>query len=93
MVFIPFQMIIDIFFQNLQEWWQGLPAHDYADYMAFKFTKRKKLWKASEPVTGSVEDSLRSLDHMCFSSQFFFLIMLSSSGINQVVLGVQILTM
>ena len=48
LVIIPFQSTIDIMFYNQQEWFNGFPAHDYADFMAFKFKKRKLLWKGNE---------------------------------------------
>lgn len=91
-VIIPFQMVIDILFQNLQEWYQGLPAHDYADFLAYRFKKRKTLWILNEgdgnPI---VEETVRGLDQMCFSSQFYFIISLCASGFNQIVMGIQIL--
>jgi len=70
-------------FFNLQEWFHGYPAHDYADFMAFKFKKRKLLWKGNEDQRNNqIESSVRSLDQMCFSSQYYFIITLCASGFN-----------
>ena len=83
LIIIPFQGTIDIMFQNLQEWYHGLPAHDYADFMAFKFKKRKILWKGNEDQKNNqIEGTLRSLDQMCFSSQYYFIMTLCVSGFN-----------
>ena len=62
-VIIPFQVIIDIFFLNINEWYHNLPAHDYLDYLAFRFKTRKTKWKGNEQVTNiQIDESLRSLD-------------------------------
>ena len=36
-VIIPFQIVIDIFFQNIVEWYFKLSVHDYLDYLHFRF--------------------------------------------------------
>lgn len=65
----PAQIVIDIIFLNIVEWYHHLPIHDYLDYMAHRFKTRKARWKGDEPfVNQHVAPELRSLDQLCFSS-------------------------
>jgi len=62
-VIAPPQVIIDIIFLNIVEWYHRLPIHDYLDYMAHRFDTRKARWKGNEPFSNiQVEESLRALD-------------------------------
>lgn len=62
-VIIPFQVVIDILFQNCIEWLHGLPVHDYLDYLSFRFKTRKTKWKGNETVSNTIiAENLRSLD-------------------------------
>jgi hypothetical protein len=63
LVIAPAQIVIDICFLNIVEWYNYLPIHDYLDYMAYRFKTRKARWKGSEPfVNRQVAHELRSLD-------------------------------
>jgi hypothetical protein len=89
LVIAPAQIVIDIMFLNIVEWYNYLPIHDYLDYMAYRFKTRKARWKGSEPfVNRKVAHELRSLDQLCFSSQHYFVQTLYVSGMTQVVLGI-----
>lgn len=72
-VILPFQVVIDIWFLNIQEWYHYRPIHDYLDYLAFRYATRKARWKGSEGfVNKQVAADLQSLDQMCFSAQHYF---------------------
>ena len=91
-VIIPFQIVLDILFLNVEEWYHGQPIHDYLDYLAFRFKTRKARWKSNETqVNVFIEENMRSLDKMCFSSQYFFVVTIYLSGMIQLILGIQIL--
>lgn len=88
----PFQIIIDVLFLNIIEWYQQFPMHDYLDYLALRFEKRRAAWRGNEQqVNRMLEESIQSLDQLCFSSQHFFVQTLYVAGLTQVVLGVQTL--
>ena len=81
LVIVPWQVIIDICFLNIVEWYHLLPIHDYLDYMAYRFSTRKSRWKGNEPFTNEmVAAEVRSLDQLCFSSQHYFVQTLYVSG-------------
>ena len=91
-VIIPFQIVIDVFFQNIVEWYFKLPVHDYLDYLHFRFACRTTRWKGNEEVPNKqVSMNLVSLDQLCFSSQYYFVQTIYSFGMTQLLLGIQIL--
>lgn len=47
---VPFSICVDIIQLNVTEWYYHLPIHDYLDYLNFRFTNRKSLWKGNEAV-------------------------------------------
>jgi len=69
LVIAPAQIVIDVCFLNIVEWYHRMPLHDYLDYMAHRFKTRKASWKGDEPfVNRQVAADLRSLDQLCFSA-------------------------
>lgn len=91
LVIAPAQIVIDVTFLNIVEWYHRLPLHDYLDYMAHRFKTRKASWKGNEPmqfVNRQVAADLRSLDQLCFSAQHYFVQTLYVAGMSQVVLGI-----
>ena len=69
----PFQIVIDIIFLNIVEWYHHYPIHDYLDYMALRFTRRRARWKGNESIVNKqIDEGLQSLDKLCFSSQHYF---------------------
>ena len=91
-VIIPFQIVIDVFFQNIVEWYFKLPVHDYLDYLHFRFASRTTRWKGNEDTPNlRVGVNLVSLDQLCFSSQYYFVQTIYSFGMTQLLLGIHIL--
>ena len=72
-VIVPFQICVDIIQLNVTEWYYHLPIHDYLDYLNFRFTNRKSLWKGNEAVyNNSIDPNIQSIDQLCYSSQYYF---------------------
>lgn len=72
---MPFQIVVDVIQLNITEWYSHLQIHDYLDYLAFRFSLRKARWKGSEGtenINMYISSELRSIDQLCYSSQFFF---------------------
>lgn len=88
-VIIPFNVISDYLFQNLIEFYDGTPIHDYYDFIRWRFSTRKYSWALDEVKTNyALNKSSRTIEKLCFSSQFYFLLTLSVSGSFFIQMGV-----
>ena len=80
-VIIPFQIVMDIFIFNTQELYHGWKVYEYMKYARYRFHNRTARWKGLErSYDESIDYSLRSVDQMCFSSQFYFILAIGGSG-------------
>lgn len=80
-VIIPFQIVMDILMFNIQELFHGWKVYEYLKYARYRFLNRTTRWKGLERVYDeSIDPGLRAIDHMCFSSQYYFVITLGGSG-------------
>ena len=80
-VIIPFQIVMDIFIFNIQELYHGWKVYEYMKYARYRFQNRTARWKGLErSYDESIDYSLRSVDQMCFSSQFYFILAIGGSG-------------
>lgn len=81
-IIIP-QILIDVLILHLIEGLYGYKIFDYLTYCNYRFKTRKNWWKYTVGV--GLDKSLlpvwRSIDSMCFSSQFYFSITLASWGV------------
>ena len=81
LVIIPFQIVMDIFIFNTQELFHGWKVYEYMKYARYRFDNRTARWKGLErSYDESIDYSLRSVDQMCFSSQFYFILAIGGSG-------------
>lgn len=81
-VIIPFQFIADIFIHGSQELYHGWKLYDYLMYARYRFEQRELRWKGLEDnLDECIDESLRSMDQMCFSSQFYMMLTLHVNGI------------
>ena len=89
-VIIPFQIMADIFMQNSLELLHGWKTFEYLEYCRVRFLQREMWWKGLETNTldECIEESLRSVDQLCFSSQYYLLNTLHVNGIVYLVLGI-----
>ena len=80
-VIIPFQIVMDIFIFNTQELYHGWKVYEYMKYARYRFHNRTARWKGLErSYDESIDYSMRSVDQMCFSSQFYFILAIGGSG-------------
>ena len=80
-VIVPFQIVIDIFIFNTQELFHGWKVYEYMKYARYRFNNRTARWKGLEKsYDESIDYSLRTVDQMCFSSQFYFVLGIGGTG-------------
>ena len=76
------QTLADIFVHNVLELFMGWKILDYLVYASYRFNQREKRWKGYEDgLDECIEESLRTLDQMCFSSQFYFMHAIYTMGL------------
>lgn len=80
-VIIPFNVISDYLFQNLIEFYDGTPIHDFYDYMRYRFRTRRYFWALDEVKTNfALKESSRNIEKLCYSSQYYFLLTICVTG-------------
>merc|ERR1719335_12721 len=63
---------------------------DYFEYCEYRFASRPQRWKGrGETYDETVSPHLRSLDIMCFSEQFYFVVVLNTFGMIVWMIGLQ----
>ena len=78
---IPWNLAIDIFVLNVQELIYGWRIFDYISFQSFKFTTRENRWMLNSKVMDeSIRQEMQTLDLMCFSSQYFFILAFFAMG-------------
>lgn len=87
-IIIPFQYNIDIFLHNILELVHGWKLHDYLAFCNERYKKRTRRWMGLDTeLNEEIAADLRTLDHMCFSDQFYFMSSLQALGIMLSVFG------
>ncbi len=70
----------------------GWKIYDYLVYVRFRFLQREARWKGLEDTLDEcIDEEMRSLDQMCFSSQYYMMMTVAVNGIVYFVLGVQMM--
>ena len=91
-VIAPFQMISDVLVMNVQELFHGWKLYDYLIYARYRYTQRESRWKGFETnLDECIEEGMRTVDQMCFSSQYYAMTTLYVTGVIYLALGIQIL--
>jgi hypothetical protein len=91
-IIIFFQIPADIFILNSLELFHGWKLYDYIVYSRYRFLQREKRWKGLEDnLDECIEEGMRTLDQMCFSSQFYFMTTVHVTGICLVSIGVNMM--
>ena len=90
---IPFQIVADVFLHNALELLHGWKMHEYLEYCKVRFLQRQVWWKGLERSTldECINESLRSMDQLCFSSQYYMLNTIHVNAIVYFVLGVEMM--
>ena len=88
---VGFQTFADVFLHNVQELFHGWKLYDYLVYTRYRFLQRETRWKGLEDsLDECIEEGMRTLDQMCFSSQYYMMITIHAMSIMLIVFGVNI---
>ena len=91
-VIVFFQFIMDVVLFNTQELFHGWKVYEYMKYARYRFNNRSARWKGMElHFDESISAELRTVDQMCFSSQFYFLLGLGGAGSFLFVLSIEMM--
>merc|ERR1711988_1339827 len=86
---IPFTLVCDVFLMNAQELIHGWKIFDYLAYQRYRFSVREHRWMMRNIVIDeSISEGYQTVDLLCFSSQYYFLMALLSYGILQITLAI-----
>merc|ERR1711871_788986 len=70
----------------------GWKIHDYLVYTRYRYLQRETRWKGLEDsLDECIEEGARTLDQMCFSSQFYLMHTIATFGQMNIVFAVEIL--
>lgn len=81
------QLIINNFLLHILETVHGYKVYDYFTYCDYRFRIRTKKWIGSAQLDRSIAHSWRSIDNMSFSSQYYYIVSLTTWGILFLYLG------
>ena len=81
------RMVIDAFLLHVLETLHGYKVYDYFTYCDYRFRIRSKKWVSGSPLDRSIAHAWRSIDNMNFSSQYYYIISLTTWGILFLYLG------
>ena len=65
--------------------------YDFFTYCDFRFRSRRRKWIGMQELDRSIVPAYRSLDNMCFSSQYYFISTITTWGILFAYLGLTIM--
>jgi hypothetical protein len=87
-----FQLCSDMFQLNVLEMFHSWKIYDYLVYTRYRFLQREARWKGmEEKLDECIDEGVRTLDQMCFSSQFYFMNMIHTSGIMFFIFGLEMI--
>lgn len=91
-VILFFQLVADVYVLNVLELFHGWKIYDYLVYSRYRFLQREHRWKGMEPnLDECVEEGMRTLDQLCFSSQFYMICTLHVTAIMMLVLAIEMM--
>jgi len=92
LLIVPFQLTADILIHSCQELFHGWKIYDYLIYTRYRFLQRETRWKGLEDsLDECIDESMRTMDQMCFSSQFYMMMTIHVNGIMYFILGVEMM--
>ena len=77
---ILWMCFVDAFVLSSQELIYGWRVYDYFSYQRWRFANRESRWNLLSQVDESLTQSLQTLDLLCFSSQYYFILTLLTLG-------------
>jgi hypothetical protein len=92
LIIVLFQLAADIFIHSSIELFHGWKIYDYMVYTRYRFLQRETRWKGLEDTLDEcIEDSMRTLDQMCFSSQYYMMLALFVNGLFFCMVGLEMM--
>ena len=92
LIIIPFQFLADVFTLSVLELYHGWKIYDYIIYTRYRFLQRETRWKGLEDsLDECIDETVRTLDQMCFSSQYYMMMTVHVNGVTMFVLGMQMI--
>ena len=92
LLIIPFQIATDVFIHGALELFHGWRLLDYLSYARYRFLQRESRWKGvDESLDECIDESMRTLDQQCFSSQWYLMMTVHTNGIIYMVLGIEMM--
>eukprot|EP00928_Gymnodinium_smaydae_P052443 TRINITY_DN3633_c0_g1_i1.p1 TRINITY_DN3633_c0_g1~~TRINITY_DN3633_c0_g1_i1.p1 ORF type:complete len:5302 (-),score=561.54 TRINITY_DN3633_c0_g1_i1:86-14599(-) len=92
LVIAPFQVMMDIFMNHSTEVAHGVRIYDYMLYAQFRWRNRLTQWLYDDPrMDQSIAEPLQSVNHLCFSPQFYFIETYYTWGMLLVLLSITIM--
>jgi hypothetical protein len=76
-----------VFLLHILEMTHGYRTYDYLTYCNYRVNIRTRKWLSSQTLDKSINHLFRSVDGLCFGSQFYFITSLTSWGILMLYLG------
>ena len=87
-IMIPALWLVDIFLHNTLELVWNWKLYEYIEFCTERFRNSTRRWVGLDTaINEELPSDLRTLDQMCFSTQFYFLGALHAAGIVMAVLG------
>ena len=91
-VILFFQLSADMLMHNVQELFHGWKLYDYLVYTRYRFLQRETRWKGLEDsLDECIEEGMRTLDQMCFSSQFYMMSTIHTTGVIFVIFSLEMM--
>lgn len=87
---LPWMSLVDAFLLSSQELIYGWRVYDYFSYQRWRFANREHRWNLLSQVDASVTPSLQSIDVLCFSSQYYFILTMLTLGFGTNMFGITI---
>jgi hypothetical protein len=89
---LVFQFIIDVLSINTVELFHGWKVVDYLEHCHWRYHHRTADWKAKEKTYDeTLVPHQRGVDQMCFSEQYYFVIILAAFGMMAWMFGMQVI--
>merc|ERR1711968_13549 len=89
---VPFQFVCDVLIHQCLEIFWGWKIYDYLVYTRYRYLQRETRWKGLEDsLDECIEEGARTLDQMCFSSQFYLMHSIATYGQMMIVFAIEIM--
>lgn len=87
LVIIGPRLVVDVFLLHVLETLHGYKIYDYFIFCDYRFRIRTRKWQVDMALDRSIGIGWRSLDNFSFSSQYYFVVSLTTWGILLLYLG------